>query len=211
MTSSAMGAISPFLANYNVNIEDKYQGLATRTLKQDGDHWIYSVNATVGKLASANLSATFSDTNGAIMPKTSSKQYKILGLKRSEMLTFDPSNKQYTSSYKDKNRTISMPTIAYDDLSLEVQIREDLKANKFRGQYRTAGRNKAEMATFTKSENSKINVPAGSFEVIRIDRVHDDKQRQTSFWLAPKLDYLPIKVIQNNDGKKIEMHLTKIN
>ena len=74
-----------------------------------------------------------------------------------------------------------------------------------------ADRNTVEAVPFKKSAMTRITVPAGTFDVVRIDRVHDDKDRQTSFWLAPKLDYLPVKVVQNNDGKKMEMNLARVN
>lgn len=211
VASLSMAAVAPFSATYNFSIEGKYNGIATRILKQNGNQYNYDMNATVSKIASAKQSAVFSNNNGNITPISSSTQYKIFGVGRATTLKFDAAKKQFVSNYKGENKTIAMPQIAYDDLSLEIQIREDLKAGKFRGNYVMADRNSAETVPFTKSAVSKITVPAGTFDVVRIDRVHDDKSRQTSFWLAPKLDYLPVKVSQINDGKKIEMNLTKVN
>ena len=59
--------------------------------------------------------------------------------------------------------------------------------------------------------NTKITVPAGTFDTVRVDRIHDDNSRSTSFWLAPSLDYLPVKVSQINDGKKMDLELSKVN
>ncbi|MFW2177418.1 MULTISPECIES: DUF3108 domain-containing protein [unclassified Moraxella] len=207
----AIANVAPFSASYNFSIEGKYNGSATRTLKQNGNQYNYDVNANVGKLASARQTTVFANNNGLVSPITSTTQYKILGAGRTTTLNFNPAKKQFTSNYKGENKTIAMPQIAYDDLSLEVQIREDLKANRFRGSYNMADRNKVESVPFTKSAMTKITVPAGTFDVVRIDRVHDDKSRQTSFWLAPSLDYLPVKVVQNDDGKKMEMNLAKVN
>lgn len=207
----AIAGVTPFSADYNFNIEGKYKGTATRVLKQNGNQWSYTMNATAGKLASASMSSIFLDTNGIITPQKSSTTYKILGAGRTETLTFDHAKKQYISNYKGQNKTVKISTTALDDLGLEMQIREDLKANKFRGNYLMADRDKVESVPFTKSATTKISVPAGTFDVVRVDRTHDDKSRQTSFWLAPSLDYLPIKVVQTNDGKKMEMSLTKIN
>ncbi len=209
--NSAMAAIKPFSATYNFNIEGKYNGTAVRTLKQTGNQYQYNVDAKVGRLASAKQASSFINKNGMIMPVTSSTQYKILGAGRTTTLNFNAAAKQLTSNYKGQTKVIPMPQIAFDDLSLEVQIREDLKAGKFRGNYLMADRNKIESVPFTKSATTKITVPAGTFDVVRIDRVHDDKSRQTSFWLAPSLDYLPIKVAQTDDGKKMEMNLSKVN
>ena len=211
ITSIANAAVAPFNATYNFNIEGKYNGTASRVLTQTGNQYFYNVNASVGKLASAKQTANFVNANGAILPMSALTQYKILGTGRTTTLNFNNAKKQLVTNYKGQNKVIALPQPAYDDLSLEIQIREDLKAGKFRGNYYMADRNTVEAVPFKKSAVTRITVPAGTFDVVRIDRVHDDKDRQTSFWLAPKLDYLPVKVVQNNDGKKMEMNLVKVN
>ena len=211
ITSMANAAVAPFNATYNFNIEGKYNGTASRVLTQTGNQYFYNVNASVGKLASAKQTANFVNANGAILPVSALTQYKILGTGRTTTLNFNNAKKQLVTNYKGQNKVIALPQPAYDDLSLEIQIREDLKAGKFRGNYYMADRNTVEAVPFKKSAVTRITVPAGTFDVVRIDRVHDDKDRQTSFWLAPKLDYLPVKVVQNNDGKKMEMNLVKVN
>ena len=211
ITSMANAAVAPFNATYNFNIEGKYNGTASRVLTQTGNQYFYNVNASVGKLASAKQTANFVNANGAILPVSALTQYKILGTGRTTTLNFNNAKKQLVTNYKGQNKVIALPQPAYDDLSLEIQIREDLKAGKFRGNYYMADRNTVEAVPFKKSAMTRITVPSGTFDVVRIDRVHDDKDRQTSFWLAPKLDYLPVKVVQNNDGKKMEMNLTRVN
>ena len=211
ITSMANAAVAPFNATYNFNIEGKYNGTASRVLTQTGNQYFYNVNASVGKLASAKQTANFVNANGAILPVSALTQYKILGAGRTTTLNFNNAKKQLVTNYKGQSKVIALPQPAYDDLSLEIQIREDLKAGKFRGNYYMADRNTVEAVPFKKSAMTRITVPAGTFDVVRIDRVHDDKDRQTSFWLAPKLDYLPVKVVQNNDGRKMEMNLARVN
>lgn len=211
ITSMANAAVAPFNATYNFNIEGKYNGTASRVLTQTGNQYFYNVNASVGKLASAKQTANFVNANGTILPVSALTQYKILGTGRTTTLNFNNAKKQLVTNYKGQNKVIALPQPAYDDLSLEIQIREDLKVGKFRGNYYMADRNTVEAVPFKKSAMTRITVPAGTFDVVRIDRVHDDKDRQTSFWLAPKLDYLPVKVVQNNDGRKMEMNLAKVN
>lgn len=206
----AMANIAPFSANYNFSY-DKYNGTATRTLSQDNGEWVYVMSANVGRLASAGQSAVFLNQNGNITPLASSTRYKIFGVTSATDLAFNHNQHNYSSKYKGKTKNVSMPSTALDDLSLEIQIREDLKAGRFRGNYVLAGRDKTETVPFTKSEMTKITVPAGTFNVVRIDRVHQDSDRSTSFWLAPSLDYLPVKVMQNDDGKVMQMSLSKVN
>ena len=44
-----------------------------------------------------------------------------------------------------------------------------------------------------------VEVPAGKFEAVLVQRV-DDKKKTTKFWLAPAKDYMPVKVEQVKQG-----------
>ena len=198
-------------ANYSFTVEDKYKGTATRILNKSGNAWKYDVNARVSGVASAAQSSTFTIDGNNVIPSQATTTYKLLGLGRTHKLNFNPSAKKVTSNYKGKSTTMNMPQQAFDDLSLEVQIRQDLLNGKFSGNYYMAKKDKVEKTPFKKSGNTKITVPAGTFDTVRVDRIHDDNSRSTSFWLAPSLDYLPVKVSQVNDGKKMDLELTKVN
>lgn len=202
--------IEPSTADYSFTVEDKYKGSATRALKKSGNTWKYNVNARVAGVASASQNSTFSLTGTSVIPSNANTTYKVFGVGRTHKLSFNPSKKQVVSTYRGKSNTFSMGQQAFDDLSLEVQIRQDLLNGKFTGNYYMAKKDKVEKTPFKKSGKAKITVPAGTFDTIRVDRVHDDNSRSTSFWLAPSLDYLPIKVVQVNDGKKMDLELTKI-
>lgn len=203
--------VQPSSANYSFTVEDKYKGTATRTLSKSGNTWKYDVNARVAGVASAVQSSTFTIIGNNVTPTQASTTYKLLGMGRTHKLNFNPRNKKVTSNYKGKTTTMDMAQQAFDDLSLEVQIRQDLLNGKFSGNYYMAKKDKIEKTPFKKSGNTKVTVPAGTFDTVRVDRIHDDNSRSTSFWLAPSLNYLPVKVSQINDGKKMDLELTKIN
>ena len=44
-----------------------------------------------------------------------------------------------------------------------------------------------------------VEVPAGRFETVLVQRV-DDKKKTTKFWLAPERDYMPVRVEQVKQG-----------
>ena len=203
--------IEPSSANYSFTIEDKYKGTATRTLNKSGNTWKYNVDARVAGVATAAQNSTFTINGNNVIPTQASTTYKLLGVGRTHKLDFNPSTKKVVSNYKGKSTTLNMTQQAFDDLSLEIQIRQDLLNGKFSGNYYMAKKDKIEKTPFKKSGNTKITVPAGTFDTVRVDRVHDDNSRSTSFWLAPSLDYLPVKVSQINDGKKMDLELIKVN
>lgn len=202
--------IQPVTADYSFTVEDKYKGNATRTLSQAGNSWKYNVKARVAGVASAAQNSKFSLSGTSVVPSSANTTYKVFGIGRTHSLSFNPGKKQVVSSYKGKANTFSMTQQAFDDLSLEVQIRQDLLNGKFTGNYYMVKKDKIEKTPFKKSGSAKITVPAGTFDTVRVDRVHDDNSRSTSFWLAPSLDYLPVKVLQVNDGKKMDLELIKI-
>lgn len=203
--------IEPSSANYSFTVEDKYKGTATRTLNKSGNTWKYNVNARMAGVATASQHSTFTLKGNNVIPTQASTTYKLLGVGRTHKLDFNPSSKKVVSNYRGKSTTLDMAQQAFDDLSLEVQIRQDLLNGKFSGNYYMAKKDKIEKTPFKKSGSTKITVPAGTFDTVRVDRIHDDNSRSTSFWLAPSLDYLPIKVSQINDGKKMDLELTKVN
>ena len=203
--------IQPSNADYSFTIEDKYKGSANRSLTKSGNNWKYDVKARVAGVATASQTSAFTLNGDNVSPTQASTTYKLFGIGRTHNLNFNAGKKQVSSSYKGKTINLSMAQQAFDDLSLEVQIRQDLLNGKFTGNYYMAKHDKIEKTPFRKSANTKITVPAGTFDTVRVDRVHDDDSRSTSFWLAPSLDYLPVKVSQINDGKKMDLELTKLN
>lgn len=52
---------------------------------------------------------------------------------------------------------------------------------------------------FAINGREEIEVPAGRFDTVLVQRV-DDPKKSTKFWLAPSSDYMPIKVEQTKGG-----------
>ncbi|OOR83032.1 hypothetical protein B0180_08930 [Moraxella canis] len=199
-----------YSATYRVSADGK-TGTATRTLTKTGNNYKYTVNARAAGVATLNQEATFSLSNGRILPSSSTMSARILGIGNTHSIRFNNTGKSVVSTYKGKATTLNMPRQAYDDLSLEAQIRQDLINGKFSGSYQLVKKTEIETTKFRRAGNTKITVPAGTYDTVRIDRIHDDRDRATSFWLAPSLNYLPVRVSQTTDGKIISMELTKVN
>lgn len=209
-TVMAASSLTPITADYNLTVDNKYNGTATRSLTKSGDTWNYKVDAKAAGIASAKQRSTFTLSGNNVIPTSASTTYRLFGVGRTHDMKFSNSGKNVVSTYRGKASNLSSANRAFDDLSLEAQIRQDLLSGKFSGNYYMVKKDKIEKTPFKKAGSSKITVPAGTFDTVRVDRIHDDSDRSTSFWLAPSLDYLPVKVLQNNDGKRMEMELTKV-
>jgi hypothetical protein len=53
---------------------------------------------------------------------------------------------------------------------------------------------------FALGRKEKVNVPAGKFDTIIVQRV-DDPKKTLRFWLAPEREYTPVKVVQDQEGQ----------
>lgn len=210
--STSALALTPYSADYTFSIDGKYNGSATRTLvKKTDNKWDYEFTASVPIVARASQSSTFVNNGGALLPLTHATTYKILVHKRTTKLDFDYKNKQVHVDDKGDKKTYPLSAPALDDLTLELQIREDLSRGKLKSSYRVADEDEIDNVTFKNLGRTKITVPAGTFEVIKLQRVHANPKRKTYFWLSPKHDYLPIKMQQDDKGKIYDSELKRIN
>ena len=77
------------------------------------------------------------------------------------------------------------------DLSFRVADRDDVESQR----YRVAGR-------------ERVDVRAGSFDAVLIERIREKPGRDTDTWLAPELGHLAVRIRHREaDGETIEMRL----
>ena len=54
-----------------------------------------------------------------------------------------------------------------------------------------------------------VDTPMGSLNTLHFERLHDDPDRKSDIWVAPELDFLMVKTVHIEDGKPVEVVLTK--
>ena len=75
-----------------------------------------------------------------------------------------------------------------------------LKASGLKSSYAIAEAKEVEARKFVKQGSERVTTSYGTFDTIKVVMKHDKPNRDTIFWLAPKLDYVPVKV-SHQDGK----------
>ena len=58
-----------------------------------------------------------------------------------------------------------------------------------------------ETLMFRAAGRERIEVPYGTYDAVRVDRVREDKDRATITWLAPALDWVALRIDQREDGE----------
>ena len=111
------------------------------------------------------------------------------------------SGNRATGSYKNNAFTIATPYGIQDKASMELSLARDLAANKARLNYALISRGQKSQYQFQKLGNEQIRTPAGTFNAVKVKVVRSGNKRETIFWMAKELGYLPamIRHKENND------------
>lgn len=198
--SSRTFAMSPFQASYQFSYNGKNMGSATRTLSKSGNNWSYVFAAKAGAIASATETSRFSLSGNNIISNSFSRSSKILVHNNTMSINFNPNRKTISTKKDDKARSFAWKAGVLDELNAELQLREDLKTSGLKPSYAIADAKEIEARRFVKQGSEKVKTSYGTFDTIKVVMKHDKPNRDTIFWLAPKLDYAPVKV-SHQDGK----------
>jgi hypothetical protein len=202
---------SPYTATYRFNLDNKLSGTATRVLeKRDNNLWRYTFTATTA-VASATETSDFRFDGTSVKPLGYQQKRKVFFSKKNARVDFDWAAGKGTGTRDGKspaNYKLQPGTV--DALNMEIQFRRDLKeTGKLAGPYALATPKELTPLTFVIEGKEVLQTPFGKLNTLRVSRKHADPHRRTTFWLAVDYDYLPAKVMQDDDGSIYLLELSK--
>ncbi len=211
MTGVVRGAelrIPLYKADYSVGRNSLRLGTARFSLTQnkDGTYTYTSVSRAAG-LAALFLSdvitetSRFKVTDGNLQPLQYSYDHSGNSRDRKENIQFDWAKGVAHSNEGGKHHTLPLTAGTYDRLLAQLAVSVDLEVGQTVGKYRVLDHNEINIYHMQPQGNTALKTPAGEYEVIEIARKDSKKNRVTTFWLAPKLDYLPVQMEQTEPGK----------
>ena len=91
--------------------------------------------------------------------------------------------------------TLDISSHTLDKLIYQLTLMNDLAAHKTSLSYEIADGGKLKTYTIDVLGMEKVTTPLGKIEAVKLKRHRDHpKDRQTTLWCAPALDYLPVKL-----------------
>ena len=196
--------LQPYTASYQFNLNQQLTGTATRSLiKLENNHYRYRFSASAA-IANANEESEFSFNNQQIQSLSYQNTKQVLFKTKTDKASFDWPNQTLIGQRKGESTNYPLTDkTTLDPLNLEVQIRQDLLSSanpQLKAEYVLGDAKGVHPLKFTIDGTEKIKTPYGELDTLKVSRVHQDKERSTQFWLAKSLDYLPVKVVQMDDG-----------
>jgi len=212
---SSAHAFEPFQANYSFNIAGLLTGTATRTLQQQDGVWNYTFTAAIPMLATASEESHFrldpaaaNSDAGRIQSLDHAYNFKFMNNIKNSSFKVNWDTKTVSASNKNGDTSYPAQVGMLDMLDLELQVREDIKHKHMRESYLLADDKGIKPISFVNEGNEKVTTQGGEFDTIKLRLVQDNEKRKTYFWLAPKLDYLPVRVHQDDGNLSYELDLT---
>ncbi len=202
-------SVAPYQARYEVYASGFSIGEATITLAAIGPGTYQMTsdvrpNGLVALLASGRIREQVSGAirEGAIQPG----QYERLldtGKKSDHMqLWFDWSAGQVQARHNEDQATLPLAPGVVDPLSLQLVVMADLQRGQIPSQYSLVDRNEIKTYQIRNQGQETLDTPLGKVKTVLINQYTPGKTRMTTFWVAPELQYLPVRIMQEKKGKE---------
>ena len=207
----ARAEIKTFRAEYRA----EYQGLpikakAIRKLDKNTDNRFRFVSTVNSVFIQVTETSEFEYENLQIRPLNYDYKRKGLGREKREKLTFDWRKKSLLFNSKELS-PLAAGTL--DKLSLQLKLREDVAQIKaandpiFNLSYIIADKSKRKPYHFKILPDEMLETSLGYIRTIPIERMRNDRMRQTRFWLSPEFNFLIVKALQIENESSFELNL----
>lgn len=199
----------PYAATYQFNLNGQLTGTATRVLSKQADNqYRYQFNAAA-MIANANELSDFKFDGQKVQSLHYENTKQILFKTKKSTVDFDWVKNQANAQRNGEALQYAVTELnTLDPLNLEIQIRQDLsKKSTLKGKYSLGDAKGLNPLAFELEGAEKITTPYGEIDTIKVSRVHQSSDRKTQFWLAKSLNYLPVKVVQIDDGAMYTIEL----
>lgn len=208
----------PYKAVYSVKLKQA-DGLLTTKLTKEGEIYSYEMitQATgIWKVISSGSvveRSTFKIEDTILKPEEYHLIDNIRRKPRESKAVFSWSKNKVSGFYKDREFKIDLNKNTLTRIILQLQIMHAKERQIEMNSFSVLDKDELKNIIIIKEENIKeANVPYGKYKAIKISHQTKDSKRINSLWLAPELNFIPIKLTQTENGKtNFEANLTQLN
>ena len=149
-------------------------------------------------------------------PKPINYQYKRSGIGKNKNvdMTFDWNNNTVADLEDPDEWQLDLTPGMLDKLLYQFKMRGDLqRASESEGEwpdmtYQIADNGRLKTYDFKVTGTEAIETPVGTIETVKAIRVRDNKDRSTTFWMAPDYDFMLVRLLQvEKNGEGFELLL----
>lgn len=122
---------------------------------------------------------------------------------REAVLSFDWDNMTVENNVQDSPWKMDIPQGTLDKLVAQLSMMLALGKGKSEVTFNIADGGKLKEYRFKVLGHETLELPAGTFKTVKITKLRKNKKRETYFWCAPELNYLPVRIWQREKDDAI--------
>lgn len=214
---AAEPTIPLYHATYSLERNDLHIGNAefSVTRNTNGTYTYQSVTRPAG-LLSLFLNTVITETSHFTMtngqPRSLFYSYQETGNSgKSELIRFDWNKGLAYSDRNNDKQTLPLKPGTCDVMLAQLRISLSAAEGRLNNDFAVLDHGELQNYNLREVARARVDTGAGTFETVQVSRKDSKKNRITSFWLAPKLVYLPVQMRQTEPGKAtISLVLTEI-
>jgi hypothetical protein len=149
-----------------------------------------------------HLKSEFTLENSKLVPFRYSQERTGTGSDYSEQTAFAKTQKFIHTIYKQEALKLPYEEKVFDPLMVQLQFRMDLAANLRPLDYKMVKEKEVDDYQFRVLGKEKVTIESGTYDTVKVEVVRDSSKRQTFFWMAPDLAYLPVRLSHFSKGSK---------
>jgi hypothetical protein len=146
-----------------------------------------------------------------VMPEHYIYARRSIGKDRHAELKFDWAKKSVTNNVAKTTWKMDIAQRVQDKLSYQLQLQQDLLNGKESFDYQIADGGHLKEYRFTKVAEELLDTPLGKVATVKIKRSRENDNRITYAWLAPKWNYMLVRLQQEEDGDAYTIYITQAN
>lgn len=202
-----------FQADYSVNKGSMKLGNLHATLKYSGNKYSYHKYTKATGLAAMLTGIKITEnTDGIFSGQQLTPQNYLFNQSRRGKSKIDKASfrgNKVAGAYKGKPYHFTLKRGTQDRASLEIMLAQDLSRNKQHLTYQIIGRGEQLEYKFQRLGQEKLKTPAGTFSTIKVKVIRKGNKRETTFWMAKELGYMPVKIVHREKNDLITSIIRK--
>lgn len=213
LTNLTLAAPIAYQASYSVANSGLTVGETNSSLSYNGSGYVFQKLTKANGLASLISGDTLTERSSGLkqanqlQPQQYLYQHKSRRKAKKDQYSFSTTT-EVKGSLDNNTYTLKVPNGTIDPLLAELRLMEDVAANRPL-KYTITERGKLKTYQFQRLGKETITTPLGKYACEKVQMSRDQGERQTTFWLAPELGYVPAQIQHNEKGNLTQAQITQ--
>lgn len=131
--------------------------------------------------------------DGAAVPERFEHRASVPGRDEEWSAEFDGAGRQVTVWLEQQPQTLALEAQAWDPLSVQLALRDAARDGQVEWSVHVVDEDEVKLHRYRAGASEHVDTPLGCFEAVPVERVREQSTRYTRVWLAPALDWLPVR------------------